>query len=273
MQTNFIKNLLNLEDVIEKNIKNLKEKVEIYIELPVKEHLCPYCGAETTKIHDYRTQIITDIPVYFKNTKLIYNKRRYECKLCHKSFYQNNSIVNKYSRKSTRLTEFVVDQLRKLSSCSDIANMCGISPGYISRLFPYLAVTPSHLPKVLCIDEFKGNTGHYKYQVALIDGETHEVVDILECRHKHFYVIILKNFLNLNLIMLNILLLIYGKHIKILLLLISEKLKLLQIIFILLDMLVTLLIKLEFLYKIIYQEKKEYTLNTLENFFFQENVI
>lgn len=39
MQTNFIKNLLNLEDVIVKNIKNLKEKVEIYIELPVKEHL------------------------------------------------------------------------------------------------------------------------------------------------------------------------------------------------------------------------------------------
>ena len=73
--------------------------------------------------------------------------------------------------------------------------------------------------------------------------------------------------------MLNILLLIYGKHIKILLLLISEKLKLLQTIFILLDMLVILLIKLEFLYKIIYLEKKEYTLNTLENFFFQENVI
>ena len=73
--------------------------------------------------------------------------------------------------------------------------------------------------------------------------------------------------------MLNILLLIYGKHIKILLLLISEKLKLLQTIFILLDMLVMLLIKLEFLYKIIYLEKKEYTLNTLENFFFQENVI
>ena len=149
--------------------------------MPVKAHLCPYYGAETTKIHDYRTQIITDIPVYFKNTKLIYNKRRYECKLCHKSFYENNSIVNKYSRKSTRLTEFVVDQLRKLSSCSDIANMCGISPGYISRLFPYLAVTPSHLPKVLCIDEFKGNTGHYKYQVALkscggTKGETYKTI-------------------------------------------------------------------------------------------------
>ena len=37
------------------------------------------------------------------------------------------------------------------------------------------------------IDEFKGNSGNYKYQVALIEGKTHEVVNILECRHKHFH--------------------------------------------------------------------------------------
>ena len=36
------------------------------------------------------------------------------------------------------------------------------------------------LPRVLCIDEFKGNTGNFKYQVVLIYGESHEVVDILE---------------------------------------------------------------------------------------------
>ena len=53
-------------------------------------------------------------------------------------------------------------------------------------MLPYLAVTNSTLPRVLCIDEFKGNTGHYKYQVALINGKTHEVVDILECMQKHF---------------------------------------------------------------------------------------
>ena len=34
-------------------------------------------------------------------------------------------------------------------------------------------------------DEFKGNAGNYKYQFALIDGEIHDVIDILECRHKH----------------------------------------------------------------------------------------
>ena len=53
-------------------------------------------------------------------------------------------------------------------------------------MLPYLSVTNSTLPRVLCIDEFKGNSGKYKYQVALLDGETHKIIDILECRHKHF---------------------------------------------------------------------------------------
>ena len=57
---------------------------------------------------------------------------------------------------------------------------------FISKLLPYLAVINSHLPKVLCIDEFKGNSSNYKYQVALLDGETYEMVDILECGHKNF---------------------------------------------------------------------------------------
>lgn len=185
MQTNCIKNLLNLKEVSIKNIKNLKDKVEIYIELPVKEHICPCCGKSTTNIHDYYTQTIKDIPIYFKPTNLIYHKRRYECKNCGKSFFEDNSIISKYQRRTTRLTGFVVDRLRNLVSQSDVSKQTNVSTSVISKLLPYLAVTNSSLPRVLCIDEFKGNTGHYKYQVALINGETHEVVDILECRQKH----------------------------------------------------------------------------------------
>ena len=143
MHSNCIKDLLNLKEVIIKSIKNLKDVVEIHIELPIVEHTCPSCGSKTTKVHDYYTQPITDIPIYFKPTEIIYKKRRYECKHCGHSFFENNNIVNKYAN--------------------------------------------THLPKVLCIDEFKGNTGHFKYQVALINGETHEVIDILECRYKHFF--------------------------------------------------------------------------------------
>ena len=185
MQNNCIKNLLNLKGVVVKNIKNLKDLVEVYIELPVVEQVCPHCGAKTTKIHDYYTQHIKDIPIYFKPTTLILKKCRYECKSCGKTFYEKNEIVNKYARKTTRLTGFIVNELRNLVAASDIAKKTSVSPSFISKMLPYLAVTNSKLPRVLCIDEFKGNSGNYKYQVALIDGETHEVVDIIECRYKH----------------------------------------------------------------------------------------
>jgi len=185
VHSNCIKNLLNLKGVILKSIKNLENNVEIHIELPIKEHICPCCGTKTTKIHDYYTQPITDIPIQFKPTKIIYKKRRYECINCSKSFYEDNSIVSKYARKTTRLAGYIVNELRNLDSISNISKKTNVDPGYISRMLPYLAVTNTHLPRVLCIDEFKGNAGNYKYQVALIDGETHNVVDILECRHKH----------------------------------------------------------------------------------------
>ena len=61
-------------------------------------------------------------------------------------------------------------------------------------MLPYLSITNSTLPRVLCIDEFKGNSGKFKYQVALLDGETHKIVDIIECRYKYFLCSYFKKF-------------------------------------------------------------------------------
>ena len=186
MQNNCIKNLLNFKDVEVKKINNLENSVEVYVELPKSSQFCPRCAFETSKVHDYRTQPIQDVPIQFKSTTIFYRKRRYECSVCGKKFYEKNELVGKFSRKTTRFVSYIVQELRNLTSMSDVSKKCNTSPNFISRLVPYFAVSNSHLPKVLCIDEFKGNTGNYKYQVALIDGETHDVVDIIECRHKHF---------------------------------------------------------------------------------------
>ena len=35
-----------------------------------------------------------------------------------------------------------------------------------------------------CLNEFKENSGKYKYQVTLLDGETHKIIDILKFKHK-----------------------------------------------------------------------------------------
>ena len=45
--------LLNLEDVIITDVKNLSNEVHISLQLPRKAHVCPACGAVTARIHDY----------------------------------------------------------------------------------------------------------------------------------------------------------------------------------------------------------------------------
>lgn len=66
----------------------------------------------------------------------------------------------------------------------DIAKDANVSINTVARLLPPLAVSAKHLPEVLCIDEFKGNTGYYKYQISLMDGKTRKPIDIIECRYK-----------------------------------------------------------------------------------------
>ena len=186
MHSNCIKNLLNLKELNIKSIKNFKDKVEIFAELPISEQVCPYCGASTSKIHDHYTQPIKDIPVQFKPTTIFLKKTRYECKNCGKSFYPQNHFVARFKRKSKRLIAYITKQLKNNTAASTIAKNLDIDQGFISKMLPYLSITNTSLPRVLCIDEFKGNSGKYKYQVALLDGETHKVIDVLECRHKHF---------------------------------------------------------------------------------------
>ena len=152
--------------------------------MPVREQTCPYCKMKTTKIKDYRTQIIKDIPIRFKTTYLSYRKRRYQCKNCGKTFYEQVSFLAKRGRKTTRVTEFIIERLTGKQSMKDIAKDANVSTTTVARLLPPLAVSPKHLPKVLCIDEFKGNTGYYKYQVSLLNAETNKPIDIVECRYK-----------------------------------------------------------------------------------------
>ena len=57
-----------------------------------KEHTCICCGTATNTVHDYREQIIKDIPAFGKLVKIVLRKRRYCCKCCGKRFLEINSF-------------------------------------------------------------------------------------------------------------------------------------------------------------------------------------
>ena len=100
MQNNFITNLLDLKGVIVTKCRNRKNLIRIHIELPVQEHTCPWCHSKTSRIHDYRSQLIKDIPFYYnKKVFLYYRKRRYVCPNCNKKFYEKNNALKEYDRK------------------------------------------------------------------------------------------------------------------------------------------------------------------------------
>ena len=63
LMTDYTTKLLNLEDVIITGVENISDKLHISIELPRRKHACPCCGAETDRVHDYRLQIVKDVPL------------------------------------------------------------------------------------------------------------------------------------------------------------------------------------------------------------------
>ncbi len=117
--------ILNLEDVIVTDVKNIADQLHVYLELPRKKHTCPCCGAKTDCIHDYRLQRIKDIPLG-RTTFLFLRKRRYRCS-CGKRFFEKNSFLPRYYRVTSRLVAEIIFAFKKLTSATDIASRYNIS--------------------------------------------------------------------------------------------------------------------------------------------------
>ena len=181
MHNHCINKLLNIEDVIVKNIIQADSYVKIVLETKPKEHICPVCGSITKRTHDYRIQTIKDLPLQLKHCYLVLRKRRYACS-CGKRFYENYSFLPRYFQRTQRLTAFIADALHDTRSISSVAKMCNVSTSTVNRILDTISFGKPKIPSVLSIDEFKGNADGQKYQCILVDPLKHSVLDILPSR-------------------------------------------------------------------------------------------
>lgn len=182
---NYINKLVNLKGFFIEKIDKSNKEINIYGKMKIKEHICPCCGCKTSRVHDYRTQKIRDIDAFGKQVNIIINKRRYVCPNCGKRFAEEISFLPKYQRRTKRLTYFIIDKLRSTLSFSHIAKEVGLSVTTVIRIFDIINYTKPEMPKVIGIDEFKGNTGSEKYQCILTDIENHKVIDVLPNRYEY----------------------------------------------------------------------------------------
>lgn len=181
MHNHYINKLINIEDVIVKKIVHEDNSIKIMLETTPKEHSCPACGAMTKHIHDYRLQLIKDLPFQMKHCYLLLRKRRYACS-CGKRFYEDYSFLPRYFHRTKRLTAYIASALHETVPITSIAKSANVSTSTVHRILDTVSFGRPTLSQTISIDEFKGNAGGEKYQCILVDPVKHSVLDILPSR-------------------------------------------------------------------------------------------
>ena len=181
MLPNYIKDLLNLEDVIITKIVHADKSVKFFLDTKPKPHICPNCGNSTTKIHDYRWQTIKDLPFQLKDCYLVLHKRRYACS-CGKKFYESYEFLPKYLHRTKRLTWKIADLLRETTSLKSVAKTSNVSVATVCTILDSIHYSCPPFKEAVSIDEFKGNARTGKYQCILVNPKNHSIMDILPDR-------------------------------------------------------------------------------------------
>lgn len=187
MHNHCINKLLNIKEVIVKKVIHADTFIKIYLETEPSEQVCPYCHSVTSKIHDYRSQVIKDLPFQFKHCYLVLRKRRYHCS-CGKHFYEHYSFLPRYYHRTNRLTNYVAAALHKNLSIKDIALQTNVSPTTVNRILDTISYSRQKFPETISIDEFKGNASTGKYQCILVNPLKHKILDILPDRTQNHLV-------------------------------------------------------------------------------------
>lgn len=199
MHNNNITDLLNLQGVIVKKQKISKDSIELWIECKRNVQVCPCCKCETSRVHDYYSRTFNHINIGKKTSTIHYLQRRYICTSCSKRFAEKNSFITRFYRHSNDVVNSVFDDLTDLYNFKQIGKNNNMSAQNVSRLmnkFIPLFHHTSYLPEAIGIDEFRGNAGGNKFQVAITDLKTHKVIDVISARTIEALSFFFKNIVN-----------------------------------------------------------------------------
>ena len=185
MQNNNNMNFLGFKDVIFDSLAGGKEFVDIHASVK-NMNTCPHCGAKRIWVHDHRIQKIKDTHFHGKKCLIYLKKTRYDCNSCGCRFERELDFIAKGHTMTNRLVFAIVAEFNELHSSTSIAKRYNISPNTVLKILSCLSVSRTELSKVLCIDEFKGDSGGFKYQTSLLNGDKHSIIDILPNRDKDF---------------------------------------------------------------------------------------
>jgi len=66
----YTQEMTGLKDIIVNFVEHKDNTLHIHLKMEKRIHSCPSCGGRTSKVHDYRTQMVKDISAFGKFTIL-----------------------------------------------------------------------------------------------------------------------------------------------------------------------------------------------------------
>ena len=151
---------------------------------------CPYCSSENVIKHSPMEHKIRIPHLYGNKTLLELKVQRFICKDCRKTWVADCPLVPKNSNISYDLACQIMLYLKENFSRKTIAKLLSISDKTVERVMKKFKIKTmqryNYLPKVLCLDEFRGvKTQEWKMNFICLDGENHQLIDILPGRTLH----------------------------------------------------------------------------------------
>lgn len=185
--------IINALDLDRDNIQHIDihhdygEGLVIELKLSPIPTPCPICHTMTTKVKGYRMRRIQHSIFNSTPCTIKYNARRYECPVCHKTFYETNHFTEKGTRLSVATVYNVLTALKvPTATFSEIGERYHISATSIANIFDnHVSISRRPLPECLSLDEvFAFKSDHSPYICVLLGYKDKKIVDILPSRKK-----------------------------------------------------------------------------------------
>lgn len=182
-QENYITEILGIKDAEIEKVEQEGREIRIRFRKQRTGMKCPHCGEYTNDVHDYRIKELRDIPIQGKAVRLEYRRRRYVCRRCGHKIAEPFELAGKNQRTTARLAVYGLGLSKERRSGKSIAKELGVSASSVNRWLKHVPrFRPTELPRVLSIDEFRGNAGGERFQCILTAPEEKKIVDILPDR-------------------------------------------------------------------------------------------
>ena len=182
----YITNLLDLQQVVPTNFVEDDSSFTLFVESSAPKPFCPHCNSPY-RIHDYRFHKIKFGIFRNKNLFVVLRKRRFVCPCNKHIITEKVNFVAKRCRISNSTFSSILSYLKHTISMSSIARLFNVSVSTVIRYFDKLSYSKlTNLPDCVAIDEFKGNTGGFKYNAIITDPLNRKVLDVLKTRDKAY---------------------------------------------------------------------------------------